>query len=199
MSQNSHTDAQNDFTARVYAEEKVNIFDAFGKTSNDEKVYFRTGGYLKDGETTTEPEDDLEIEEDDEVPDDDLEDTLEDYISLLEKSPSNFKVKKPKSYFKVQTSWKDSLYFLQISPTTERYDLDFRITFKSQNSEIASTEDVISATKYGKEMVQHVNICKLRPYGEDSCSYLLATQKVTDIKIKLVKWQRAVKENLPVF
>ena len=48
ISQNSHTDAQNDFTARVYATEKVILYDTNGQASNDERVKFRTGGYLDD-------------------------------------------------------------------------------------------------------------------------------------------------------
>jgi hypothetical protein len=58
---------------------------------------------------------------------------------------------------------------------------------------MVSTETEVSADKSssGMEIVRYENVCKIRPgLGKNSCSYLLATDRVNNVNIKLISWTR---------
>ena len=137
-------------------------------------MHFRDGGKVVIEDKTE--EDDGEEEDPEE---DSLKLDLQSHLSLLESDPKSFRIRSPKSYYKLATKWANGQFFVQIEGTLKTYNLDMRVRLYSKQSEIVSTEPEgsVSADKYGEEGVRHEHVCKIRPGdGKMGCSYLVATE-----------------------
>jgi len=121
---------------------------------------------------------------------------MEDFAAALAKSTSGFKITAPRSYYqyaqKLDTT--NDLYFFQLKGLSSVYNLDFSIKFYAKSAEIVTTEGDVEVVKSttGEEEVRFESVCQIRPTkGKFTCNYLLATDVVRDVNIRLVSFSRA--------